>query len=182
MKRVSVLILAFILVICVCSAWAQEIITRESTVLLEGMDESIETRYDDPDGLTFWYSADLFAVSEEYGNIRLVPLDETIENMSLMIVPVDIPVEESEAFIHEATGGYMPGEAEISEITESKLESGLDVKHVQAVMQNEIHSYYLITGEDKVYCVTAIFPVEAAEGFGARMAHIISTFEIASAE
>jgi len=181
MKRVFAFILACILMMTAGSAFAQE--TRERTVMLEGIEETItETMYLSPNGFSLWYPADLFKVVSEYGHETIVPADETIENVSLMIVPVDIPVEESEAFIYEATGGYMEDEAEISEVQEGKLDSGLDVKSVQAALAEEIHRFYLITGADKVFCLTAMFPIETAEGFGARMEQIISTFDIAAAE
>lgn len=178
MKKVSAFILGFILVFCANPVFAQEMPARESGVVIEGIEETIsETRYESENGFALWYPSETFRVYSEYGHETIVPLDETVDDVSLMIVPVDIPVDQAEAFIHEATGGYMPDEAVISEITEWKLDSGLNVKTVQATLAEEIHRFYLITGEESVYCVTAMFPLEALEGYGVRLERIVSTME-----
>ena len=179
MKRVFAFILAFILM-TVCAAGAQ---TRESVITLEGMEEKItETLYESPNGFSLWYPDDTFMIGDFYGNDRLLPADETIEGVELIIVPVDIPVEGSEGMIYEAVGGYMDGEAEIGEIEEYSLASGLDVKTVQVLCEGIISRFYLITGNDRVFCLTAMYPLEAAEGFGARINAVVETFETVSEE
>ena len=183
MKRVFVLILAIMLAVSGISAFALENATRQRAIMLEGIEETItETFYASPNGFTMWYPEDMFRIASEYNHEVFLPADETIENVSLMIVPVEIPVEESDAFIYEATGGYMEGEAEISDVREGNLESGIGVKTVQAVTNTEVHRYYLLAGKEKVFCLTAIFPIEAMEGFGARFEQLIATFDVAAEE
>ena len=183
MKRVFAVILMIMLAVTGSVGCAQEIRTRENTVVIGGIEEKItETMYVSPSGFTLWYPADMFAVAQDNENECITPVNAADGACYLMIVPVEIPVEEADAFIHEATGGYMEGEAEISEIQEGQLDSGLDVKSVQAVTAEEYHRYYLITGKGRVFCVTAIFPLEAAEGFGARMEQIIATFDVVTSE
>lgn len=182
MKRALAIILFAILAVS-SIAFASPVETRESVIALEGMEEPVtETLYESVNGFSIWYPADTFAIVQEHGNDVIRPADASIEGVSLIIVPVDIPVEESEALIHEATGGYMPGEAEISEITEWQLESGLNVKSVDALCEGVINRFYLIAGSDRVYCLTATYPLEAAEGFGTRFDYIVATFEVVAGE
>jgi hypothetical protein len=179
MKRVYVFILAFIL-LAGSVACAQ---TRESVIILEGMEEKItETLYESPDGFRLWYPEDMFRIEDFYGNDRVLPADETVEGVELIVVPVDIPTEEAGAMIAEATGGYMEGEAEIGEIEEYSLASGLEVKSVQVLCEGMISRFYLITGNESVFCLTAMYPLEAAEGFGVRINAIVDTFETVSKE
>ncbi len=174
MKKVLAVLIMLTLVIF-GSALAQ---TRESTIMIEGMEEKIvETRYESANGFSLWYPADMFKVEDFYGNDKILPADETIEGVELLIVPVDIPVEESEGLIQEAGGGYMEGEAEIGEIEKYVLESGLEVSRVEVLCEGVVNRFYLITGNDKVFCLTATFPLEAAEGFGVRFENIIAGFE-----
>lgn len=182
MKKTLAIIL-FVIMAVSSIALASPVQTREGVIMLEGMEEPVtETLYESVNGFSLWYPADTFAIVQENGNDVIRPADASIEGVSLIIVPVDIPVEESEALILEATGGYMPGEAEISEIAEWQLESGLNVKSVDALCEGVINRFYLITGHDRVYCLTATYSLEAAEGFGARLDHIVATFEVVTGE
>ena len=175
MKKLSAIIVAVMLAFCAYTGNAQEIISGESLVLQEAV-------YESPNGFMIMYPADSFSISEEYGNDLIVPVDAALEGVSVMIVPVDIPVEESEGFIYEATGGYMEGEAVISEITGWQLASGMDVKHVQAMTAEEYHRFYLITGFDRVICVTVMYPIETPEETVSHLENIIASFEVITSE
>jgi len=175
MKKLSAIVLAIMLALCACTACAQEIVPGESLALAEAL-------YESPNGFMLMYPADGFSITEQYGNDLIVPVDAALEGISVMVVPVDIPVEEAEGFIYEATGGYMEGEAVISEITGWQLASGMDVKHVQAEMAEEFHRYFLITGFDSVFCVTMIYPVGIAEETVTSLENIIASFAVITSE
>ena len=54
--------------------------TRESVIWLEGMEETIiETKFESPEGFSFWYDADLmeadFAAADETESIRVSNID-----------------------------------------------------------------------------------------------------------
>lgn len=148
--------------------------TRTSVIELEGISEEfVETLYAG-ETFTLWYPAELLMPTDYYGNLSLVPVDETATNVSFLVVPTEVPAEEANAFIAEATGGYGP-EWTISDVRDMVTENENTVLTVEAAYEGEIHRYYLVQGFDGCLCITAMFPAEAAEGYGVRFDALVKT-------
>lgn len=150
--------------------------TRQTIVMMEGMEEEIqETLFDSGLGYSIWYEADRLVPSEQYGHVTFVPVDGGEEPViSLMIVQAEIAKEQAEAFLGEAVGGYEPT-AEISEPVWETLENGVVIGTVDAMEEGRIDRFYLVMGGDQVLCITATYPLEAAEGFGVRFDRMVKT-------
>lgn len=179
MKRVWILALSLMLAVSGMSAMAEPVATREGTVIVEGMEEKVtEVRYESLNGFTFWYPIDNFMVVYENDCDVVYPSDVEIEGVSMTIVPVDVPVEEADVLLAEAVGGYAEDEAEIGEVQEMEISETVSAKTVNVICEGTVYRFYLITGNEKVFCLTATFPLEALEGFGVRLDSVVSTFEI----
>lgn len=152
--------------------------TRVSVILIEGTEEEItETLYESEQGYSLWYDAERLVPTELYGHTCFAP-DATIEEpaISLLIVDTDINPEDGEAFLGEAVGGYGP-EAEISEPAWETLENGITIGTISAVEEGVVYRFYLVMDDVNVLCLTATYPLEAAEGFGVRFDHMVRTIE-----
>lgn len=173
----SMLILALALLVAGL-ALAEGAETRDRAIQIEGTEEIIhETYFASENGYSLWIP-DGFSVTGGEGMDTIYAADAEEDSVNLTVVPAQIDPAESDAFLAEATGGFDPETAQISDPTEWTLESGLNVKSVEVTFEGEIYRFYLISGEDMIYCLTATFPEEAAEGYGARLAEIVESFEI----
>lgn len=179
MKKVWILVLSLMLAVSGISAMAEPVPSREGTVIVEGMEEQVtEFQYESLNGFTFWYPIEYFMVVCENDYDVVYPADAEIEGVSMTIVPVEVPVEEADALLDEAMGGYMEGEAEIGDIQEMQISETVNAKTVDVICEDVVYRFYLITGNEKVFCLMATFPLEALEGFGTRLDSVVSTFEI----
>lgn len=176
-KLSSMLILALTLLIA-CIALAEGAATHERAIQMEGAEEIIqETYFASENGYSVWVP-DGFSVSSGVGSDTIYAADAEENSVNLTIVPVQIDPSEGEAFLAEATGGFDAETARIGEPTEWTLQSGLNVKSVEVTFEKITYRFYLISGEDMIYCLTATFPEEAIEGYGVRLAEIVESFEI----
>lgn len=181
MRKVLIAALAAIIALGSAAATAEPVQSRESTIVVEGTEENItELLYESVNGFSLWYPVENFLIVHENGIDVVYPADEEIENVSMTIVPVDIPMDEAAALIDEAIGSYDAEKDTISDVTEGELDSGLNIKYVEVLSEGMVNRFYLVTGEDKVFCLNAAFPVEATEGFGTRLERIVFTMELAN--
>ena len=155
--------------------------TRTATILLEGMEETIEkTRWDSADGYAIWYDAARVAPGDMYGHGYFAPTDAEDETeISLIIVKTEIDPADGKAFLGEAVGGYGP-EAEISEAVWTTMENGITIGTISATEEGVVYRFYLVTDDINVLCITATFPMEAAEGYGIRFDHMVRTIEFSA--
>ena len=184
-KLFSVLIAAVMLLTCFAAAEAIQPETRESVIMLEGIEETItETLHADEAGYSIWYQAELFALEAADGQAHFFAIDSTAEGEEpglltsdsyLLVVPVEITQEEIDAFLMEATGGFDPEAATIGEVFRETLENGAELSRVSVFDETTAYSYYIVTNGDIVLCVSAICPLEAMEGWGARFDHMVKT-------
>jgi len=176
MRKLLAILMAALLLIApaLAEAPAENVQTRTSVFEIEGMaEEVVETLYQ-AEKYSLWYPAGMLKPTDYYSNISFVPVDETVTNVSFLVVPTEVPAEEAEAFIAEATGGYGP-EWTISDVREMATENENVVLTVEAAYEGEIHRYYLVQGFDGCLCITAMFPLEAAEGYGVRFDALVKT-------
>lgn len=71
-------------------------------------------------------------------------------------------------------------EATIGEIETFAMESGAEAKSIEVVSGGVCYRYYFIPGDSFSLCVTAQCPEEAIEGYGARMAEMVASIELAA--
>lgn len=185
MKKLFALALSVALALCavaVCETAQPE--TRETLVSIEGTEETIvETRFVSQSGYSLWYPADMFTCEEADGQARFVPVDgvEAMADVGMIVVPVDVAVEDADSLLGEATANY-GAEAAVGEAVEWTNESGASVRSVEVAQEQRVDRFYLVTGGDSVFCVTATYLPEMTEGFGARMETMVRTMEIAAAD
>lgn len=179
MKKVLTLTLAIFMFLYAGIACAENVQTRESTVMIEGTEESItETLYESPQGFRIWYPADLFIVTHEDGNDYFGTVPGFVD-AGVAIVDGQMSYQAADEMLGAeiemsiANGGSMMGEIE-----EWKLESGVIVKHVEIIYGDNHNPVYNLYGSDRVFCISCYYPAEAAEGIGARIERMISTFEL----
>lgn len=184
-KKLFALALSVALALCavaVCETAQPE--TRETLVSIEGTEETIvETRFVSQSGYSLWYPADMFTCEEADGQARFVPVDgvEAMADVGMIVVPVDVAVEDADSLLGEATANY-GAEAAVGEAVEWTNESGASVRSVEVAQEQRVDRFYLVTGGDSVFCVTATYLPEMTEGFGARMETMVRTMEIAAAD
>ena len=157
--------------------------TRETVISIEGTEETIvETNFVSQSGYSLWYPADMFTCEEADGQARFALADgvDSLEDAGMIVVPVDVAVEEAGSLLDEATANY-GDEATISQIVEWTNDSGANVRSVEAAQADRVDRFYLVTGNGKVFCITATYLPEMTEGYGARMENIVRSMEIAAA-
>ena len=128
--------------------------TRESVIWLEGMEEAIiETKYESPEGFSFWYDADLMeadlgTVDETEGVIISSLYSDDFMFLS-MISP-----EEADELI---------GDREVE--TAQDPETGRVTTEVYCELENtSFHFLTLISENGKTLCAQGVYSLEAAEG------------------
>jgi len=181
MKKVLVLTLAMFMFVYTGIACAENVQTRESVVMIEGTEEFItETLYESPQGFLVWYPADLFAVTHEEGTDYFDTAPDFIE-AGVAIVDGQMSYQAADEMLEaEIEMSIANGGSVIGEIEEWQLESGMTVKHAQIIYGDNHNPIYYLYGRDRVFCVSCYYPAEAAEGIGARIERMVSTFELAA--
>lgn len=177
-NKVSSLLILVLALLISGLALAEGAAMRERTIQMEGAEEIIqETYFASENGYSLWIPEG-FSVTSDEGSDTIWATDAEEDSVNMTIVPVQIDPSEDDAFLAEATGGFEFEDAQISDPTEWTLESGLNVKSAEVAFEGNIYRFYLISGEDMIYCLSATFPAEAIEGYGARLAEIVESFEI----
>lgn len=152
---------------------------RTRTVSMEGEPEDItETRYENPYGYSLWYG-DAFIIKQDDTDasmVEFVPVDpDALAPVSLTIARNE--VEDGEALFEEALADHRAAGFEVGEIETGTLESGLAYRQCECVSEGVVSRFTLVEGDMGSYCVTATFPVEAAEGYGVRLDMAVKTIE-----
>ena len=186
-KVISVIIATLMLISAFAFAETAEPETRVTTIVLEGMEEEItETLYTNEAGYSIWYQADLFQLNVNEDQAHLFAIDSTVEGEEpglttssayMLIVPVEIAYEDTDAFLVEATGGFDPSAAVISKATSETLENGVEIKSLTVTEDTTFYGFYIVTNGEKVLCISTICPIEAVEGWGARFDHMVMGIE-----
>lgn len=176
MKRILLFVLVVIMLAGTATVHAQ---TRECMIIIEGYEEIItETLYESPQGFRIWYPADIFAVTHEDGNDYIDSVDGIID-MCVAIVDGRMSYEAADEMMDADIEMSIANGAEIlGEIETWTLDSGMTVKHVDIAYNDEYNPIYYLYGSGRVFCISCHYPAEAAEGFGARIEQMISSFEL----
>lgn len=152
---------------------------RTRVVLMQGEDEEItETRYYSPYGYELWYDANLVRLNspEGAGYEEFVPIDpDALPPVSLTIVLADASEDEVGELFNEAIADHANANWAMTDIWPDNLDSGLPCQVCEGFKDGVIIRLYQIRGALGTYCVTAMFPEEAIEGYGARLDVMIKT-------
>ena len=144
--------------------------TRESVIWLEGMEETIiETKYESPEGFSFWYDADLMEAD-------LGTVDETegvivssLYSDDFMILSMISPEEADELI----------GDREVE--TAQDPETGRVTTEVYCELENtSFHFLTLISENGKVLRAEGVYSMEAAEGNARYFRRILDSAVLAS--
>lgn len=114
------------------------------------------------------------------GSLTYVSTGEAeIPAFSLTIVEVEglAAPEEADALIQEAVGGYMPDEAEISEVSTLEAKEGVEILTVEATLEAEVHRFYLIKTGERVFCLTACIVRDAYDQYVQVADQIATSFQ-----
>jgi len=157
---------------------------RTETIMLEGMDEEIETtRIESDRGYAIWLDTSMFELLPEgegagydqyapigagYGS----PVRLCIHGWSAPDYTVDDALRDTMTTLAE--NGYQTYEFELAE---GFLES-YEVRGAYGIKDDELHVvYYLIGTENGIYYASIEYPMEAAEGSAARLMRAMASFE-----
>ena len=154
MKKVlSIIIAILIMLMSFAMAEAPEAAqpeTRTAVIMLEGTEEEItETLYADEAGYSVWYQADLLKLEAADGQAHFFAIDSTAEGEEpgllssdsyLLIVPAEIALEDANAFLMEATGGFDPNAATIGEVFSETLENGVELRCISVTEASTVYS------------------------------------------
>lgn len=107
-----------------------------------------------------------------------VPADNA--DVSLTVQPsTTLTAEDAEASLQEAS--YTEdADATVGEIESFTMDSGVSASTVEVISGGVVYRYYFIAGDSLTLCVTAQFPEEATEGYGARMEEMVAGIEFAT--
>lgn len=151
--------------------------TRARTVMMQGDEELIlETRYTSPYGYELWYDPSVVQLNNAEGYVEFVPADpDALPNVSLTIMLAEVSDDEADSLLNEITADYTEAGWEMGEIRQDELDSGLTCNICEGYDDGALIRLYQFQGALGVYCVTAAYPEEAAEGFGKRFDIMIKT-------
>lgn len=161
--------------------------TRQDTISLEGMPETITlTLFESERGYRLWYDAAMFAfVPAGEGNDvdTFKPASpDAVDGVSLSInysAQADYTLEDAgrdeQKLLQD--NGYTVTPVDTNELFPSYQSFGF-----HGVMGGSVVETFIVAAEEGQYYITAEYPLEAAEGFGGRLRHIVSTFEIIGAD
>ena len=187
--KLARILLAMALIVCIAQGAMAETApaTRVGSIELEGMEEAVnEALYESPRGYRLWIDTDRFAYVEpgEGNDIdAFEPFDpNALEGVGLYInysaqldYTLDMAREDVEHSL--AKNGYV-----VTEIDAKLLFPHYEAYGFHAVKDERVVKKYIIAAETGEFYLSLEYPLAAAEGFGARLWHMASTFELAKAE
>ena len=178
--------LGWILVFCLLAVGAAAE-TRERVIILEGQEETVtETLYASGLGFSFWYDADLLAVTadgavdEGFGEgVELTSADGSdLITLDLMLPP---------ATGWDSAWEYLENNAEDETLIYEDLESGLELIHCMVPMASEtedlVRGIYVVTDQASGAWLggMSFLPAEAQEGAGVRLLELMRTVSFGTA-
>ncbi len=134
------------------------------------------------EGYAMAYPEGVIEVGSIYSHDAFIPAGSGEEpEASLMIVRSDIASEHADALLDEAVGGYENADEAVRG-EEKELAGGLTLNWIQIEQEGRIDRFYLIRGEDSVYCLTSSFPAVSEVDYGAVFDAMAESFELIEAE
>jgi len=132
------------------------------------------------EGFAIAYPEGVLERREYYSHDIFVPVGSGEKaEASLMIVKSDAAPENAGSLLDEAVSGYEDA-VRSGEVME--LAGGLKLECAEAEQEGRIDRFYLIAGEEDVYCLTASFPAAGETDYGAYFDAMAESFELIEAE
>jgi hypothetical protein len=166
-------------------------VTKEATISLEGMEEPVTlTLFESELGYSLWYDANLFALvkpdeqsaAQQVTDTFAPAIEGAIPGVSLTIHPdsqADVSLSDAgEAMLKTMQDGGFT----VTQLDTSTLFPQYEALGFHGVSSEGVMEQYLLQFENARFILSLSYPQEAAEGFGARLYYLISTFEPAKAE
>jgi hypothetical protein len=144
--------------------------TRESVIWLEGMEETIiETKFESPEGFSFWYDADLMEAAFDTVDDTERVMVSNIDSDDFMLLSL-ISQEEADELI---------GDREVE--TAQDPETGRITTEVYCELENtSFHFLTLISENGKILRAEGVYSMEAAEGNAKYFRRILDSAVLAS--
>ena len=156
--------------------------TRIGTIELEGMQEAVnEALYESPRGYQLWIDTDRFAYVEPDEGSDIDAFEpiapDALDGVGLYInyskqldYPLDMAREDVQKVLVE--NGYT-----ITEINVTALFPDVEAYGFHAIKGDMVVEKYIVSAKGGAFYLSLEYPLIAAEGFGARLFHMISTFK-----
>lgn len=181
MKKVYIVLIALLLAAFAVSALSETALPqREETIHLEGVEETfLATQYVKPGQFSLWYGDADFEPIEQESSVRFALRNNFLNaEVYLDIARVGEPGADINAALQQGTQPYRDGGWQLTAADpESFPLENAQVAGLVAAKDNQVIRSYAVALPSGVYLVTITYPMEAAEGWGARMFHFALTLE-----
>lgn len=190
LNRAMLFVLALLILVAPC-AMAGNLdemdTTRKEKVILEGMEEEIETRYFSSErGYSFWYDPEVITRQPESEGVdmdRFRPtspdaiegIEMTIHYYSLLGYTFEQAKKDVENTLQDNYGEFGTAVAAISEAYPYEVYYAHDG-------DSTILRYVIDNAGEGAFNITVKYPTEAAEGYGSRIEQMIESFQIMTLE
>ena len=162
---------------------------KQMEIELEGMTEYIEvTQYIHEGSFCAWYDAAFFKPAPVENGVKFEMPDNSLSaEVSWSILDISEPDRAHRTELDEYINEYERQGFMIEALDGSGLfpllrhEEG-SVQAFKAIKGTELARVYLISASRGTYLCTLLYPLEAAEGWGARMHQMLSTLEYLPAQ
>ncbi len=187
--KLTRLILAMMLLLCLTLGAVAETApaTRVGTIELEGTQEPVnEAVYESPRGYRLWIDIDRFAyVEPEEGNDidAFEPFDpNALDGVGLYITYSAQPDYTLEMARDDLAKSLTENGYAVTEIDAKLLFPNYEAYGFHAVKEDMVVEKYIVAAKAGQFYLSREYPLMAAEGFGARLWHMVSTFELVETE
>lgn len=182
MKKLIVLLMVLSLLAVPAFAESADAVLRERKLVVNGVEETLtESKYVSEGGYALWVDADHFwpmnmngGGNDEFADTASA-LGGEEASVYVIMVPTEVPADEGETFILEATALYPP--ENVTEVEHVLLPTGLEYCVQQAVEEGMAYRFYAVKGPEYLICVTATFPEAEADEYVTRVNAMVNTME-----
>ena len=146
----------------------------------DGVLETVtQTRFEEKIlGISFWYESEYLVVYDSVGEVEDLPtiIINPVGTDSMLPVYMEITAADAlgmtpEQFLEEMPGIY--GLDEAGPVTEVVMDTGEDFSCRSGLREDIYYEFYTVTGSDVPLCIIVQFPLDAIEGYGARLDRLI---------
>ncbi len=180
MRRTIAVLMACLLTVSLASGLAEAPLQREETIYLEGNEETfLATQYTLPGQFVLWYADADFEPQEQEGGVRFALRNNFLDaEVHLDITRVDQPADNPEAALEQPTRDYQQDGWQVNPVEPDSFPlPNAEVAGFSAAKDNQIVRTYAVTLPSGLYLISMTYPMEAAEGWGARMFYFAMTLE-----
>ena len=130
------------------------------------------------DGFAIAYPEELLEPDQVYSHEGFVPVEaRENEGVYMLITESDVSPENADALLDEAGAGYQ-GVYAAEKREEIQIAGGLRLSSVALEQGGDYNRFYLIKGEDTVYCITATYNVAHEFDYGVYFDAMAESFEL----